>query len=106
MSITNLKGRKPQCLLPNEVYIGRNIYMGGWKLPKSKWANPFSVGKHEEEAKLLGVPVRQLVIEKYEKYIHASGLVNDIEELRGKDLACWCAPQACHGAVLLKLLNK
>jgi len=26
-------------------------------------------------------------------------------ELRGKDLACWCAPEPCHGDVLFELAN-
>jgi hypothetical protein len=26
-------------------------------------------------------------------------------ELRGMDSACWCAPLACHGDVLLRLAN-
>jgi hypothetical protein len=98
MSVVNLKGRKPKCLLPNEVYIGRAVHMGGWSLPSSKWKNPYSIGTHEEEA-------RQLVLEKYERYIHASSLIDDIEQLRGKDLACWCHPEPCHGDILLKLLN-
>ncbi len=30
-----------------------------------------------------------------------------LKELRGKNLACWCAPGApCHGDVLLKLANE
>jgi hypothetical protein len=28
------------------------------------------------------------------------------EELRGKDLVCWCAPQRCHADVLLKYANE
>jgi Domain of unknown function (DUF4326) len=32
-------------------------------------------------------------------------LINDIHELRGKDLACWCAPEACHGDLLRRLAN-
>jgi hypothetical protein len=28
-----------------------------------------------------------------------------LRELRGKDLVCWCAPDACHGDVLLVLAN-
>jgi len=30
----------------NYLYIGRAMYMRGWKLPKSKWANPFSVNQY------------------------------------------------------------
>lgn len=27
------------------------------------------------------------------------------EELKGKDLVCWCAPLACHADVLLEIAN-
>lgn len=29
----------------------------------------------------------------------------DIEALRGKNLGCWCKPEACHGDVLIELLE-
>ncbi|WP_245303774.1 DUF4326 domain-containing protein [Pseudorhodoplanes sinuspersici] len=32
-------------------------------------------------------------------------LVSQLHELEGKDLVCWCSPEACHGDVLLKLAN-
>jgi Domain of unknown function (DUF4326) len=28
-----------------------------------------------------------------------------LSELRGRDLICWCAPERCHGDVLLRLAN-
>ncbi|WP_433632638.1 DUF4326 domain-containing protein [Halomicrococcus sp. NG-SE-24] len=28
-----------------------------------------------------------------------------VEELRGKTLACWCTPKACHGDVILEYLR-
>lgn len=33
-------------------------------------------------------------------------LLNSLHELKGKTLACFCAPKACHGDVLLELANK
>jgi len=69
------------------VYIGR----------PSKWGNPYIIGKEGD---------RKTVIDLYEKWLYTSGRINDIEELRGKDLVCHCAPQACHGDVLIKLANK
>lgn len=27
------------------------------------------------------------------------------DELRGRDLVCWCAPLSCHGDVLVELAN-
>lgn len=38
---------------------------------------------------------------------HARWLLLDLDELTGKDLACWCAlDQPCHADVLLELANK
>ena len=32
---------------------------------------------------------------------------NDLNELKGKDLACWCKPgQKCHADVLIKLISE
>ena len=33
-------------------------------------------------------------------------LMTMVPELRGKDLVCWCAPEKCHGDVLLELANR
>ncbi len=79
---------------PADVYIGRfNRRRGRPIYPRSKWANPFKDGTREE------------VIEKYREHLRTSGLINQIEELRGKRLGCWCAPAPCHGEVLIELLN-
>jgi hypothetical protein len=43
MSVVNIKGRSNRDIKPDEVYIGRQINMGGWHLCKSKWCNPYSV---------------------------------------------------------------
>lgn len=69
-----------------DVYIGR----------PSKWGNPFEIGVDG---------TRSEVIAKYEKWILTSDLMNDLHELEGKVLGCWCYPKACHGDVLLKLAN-
>lgn len=71
-----------------DVYIGR----------PSVWGNPFVIGKDGTRAQ---------VIEKYRDYvIHNEVLMGRIGELRGKVLGCFCAPLACHGDVLVKLLEK
>ena len=97
--IVNLKGRKPQQLLPGEIYCGRPIHMGGWNLPGSKWANPFKVGRDcntTDECLLL-----------YANYIMRSPeLIQALPELRGLTLACWCTPNRCHCEVLLLLLSQ
>jgi len=70
-----------------DVYIGR----------PSKWGNPFSIGKDGN---------RSEVILKYRKYILGNQkLLNDLHELEGKVLGCWCKPKACHGDVIAELVN-
>lgn len=68
------------------VYIGR----------PTKWGNPFKAGVDGP---------RSVVIQKYRDYLFTSGLINDIHELQGCDLVCFCKPLACHGDVLLDLAN-
>ena len=71
-----------------DVYIGR----------PSKWGNPFKIGRDGN---------RQEVIAKYKKYILANKkLLQDIRELKGKTLGCWCHPKLCHGDVLCELVNE
>ncbi len=71
------------------VFIGR----------PSKWGNPFVIGRDG---------TREQVIEKYVKYIllNPSLYFAAKRELRGKDLVCFCAPEACHGDVLLEIANE
>jgi hypothetical protein len=67
-----------------DVYIGR----------PSKWGNPFILGRDGN---------RQQVIQKYEQYLlNNARLIQSVHELKGKRLACWCAPAPCHGDVLAR----
>lgn len=80
----------------DHVYIGRNMsfYVAG--AVASKWANPFS-------AKKFG---RKKCLELYREYILSNpALMNSLEELRGKTLGCWCAPEECHGDILISLVG-
>ena len=73
---------------PCEIFIGR----------PSKWGNPFIIGKDG---------TREEVINKYRKYITDSKeLMNDLQELKGKILGCYCKPKSCHGDILVELLEK
>lgn len=63
----------------------------------TKWGNPYKVGVDGN---------RNEVIEKYRNYLlNNKELLNDIEELRGKTLGCWCKPNACHGDVIKEILD-
>ena len=77
------------------VYIGRYIRFASFKT--SKWHNPYSVKKYG----------RDKSIEMYKEYIlNKPDLLNDLPELEGKILCCWCKPLPCHGDILVELLNK
>jgi len=93
---------------PYDIYIGR-----GGKNP-SKWANPYTHKDLNKTKAKYHVGSRKEAIEGYEKHLIESGLINDIEELRGKVLGCWCCNKPadgseknflCHGQVLAKYLN-
>lgn len=80
-----------------DVYIGR----------PSKWGNPFT-HKYGTKAEFI-MPTRKMAIMAYEEWItmgEGKHLLNDLHELKGKTLGCWCHPQACHGDVLIKLANQ
>jgi hypothetical protein len=69
------------------VYIGRG----------SKWGNPFRIGADGDRA---------AVIARHAAWLRDQhDLLRALDELRGKDLVCFCAPQACHGDLLLRLAN-
>lgn len=65
------------------VYIGRG----------SPWGNPFIIGQHG---------TREDVIRQFEEEILPT---LDVENLRGKDLVCFCSPKACHGDSIIKKAN-
>lgn len=80
--------KKRHAIPPDAVYVGR----------PSKWGNPFVINSANPRAK---------VIARYEAMLLDNPvLMNDLHELRGRDLVCWCAPSACHADVLLRLANK
>ena len=99
LNVRDLPGfadRKP-IIPPGAVYIG--YAMRWYRLPASRWRNPF-IGKLKE-----GIP-REEVIAEYRAWVcDQPHLMAAIPELRGRNLVCWCAPEPCHGDVLLRLAN-
>jgi hypothetical protein len=81
-----------------------------------KWGNPFKVGESYPiyEDDLCQILVGETGTLTPVEAVHAYrmdgprlGCFDDIEELRGKNLACWCPLDApCHADVLLELANK
>jgi hypothetical protein len=73
----------------NTVNIGR----------PSKFGNPFIIGKDGS---------RDDVCDKYKVYLFSNLILVQAvkEELKGKNLICWCSPLRCHGDLLLELANE
>lgn len=72
-----------------DVYIGRG----------SKWGNPFQM-KDRSDAE------RDRVCDEFEKYFWTTDLPNQLHELKGKKLGCFCKPKRCHGDFLADITNK
>ena len=70
------------------VYVGR----------PSKWGNPFRVGRDGNREEVIGL-FEAYAMKRLQKE------PDWLDELKGKDLVCWCFPEACHADVLLRLAN-
>jgi hypothetical protein len=81
-------------------YIGRAFNNGIWILNKSIFHNPFKLEKGASDKE------RNECIAKYKEYIlQQPKLLDQLHQLKGKQLACFCKPKACHGQVLIELLK-
>ena len=90
---------------PQNVYIGRRgvVFIDGMRYPKqdSIWANPYKIGKDGD---------RKEVINRYKNHINFLIESNQITKqqlfnLNGKTLGCWCKPDLCHGDILVQLIS-
>lgn len=101
--VVAIQRKNGQIIVGCDVYIGRQCYRGGWNLPKSPFANPFTVKKCGSVEK---------AVEKYEEYIRGrKDLLALLPQLKGKVLGCWCKKNnltsvPCHGDVLVKLIRE
>nr|WP_244980349.1 DUF4326 domain-containing protein [Bacillus wiedmannii] len=81
--------------VPYDVYIGRG----------SKWGNPFSHLLNTQA--IFKVDTREESIEMYRKWImQKPNLLEELHELKGKTLGCFCKPKPCHGDVLIELIDR
>lgn len=67
----------------------------------TSWGNPF----------LMVTPTtaeRNRVCDLFEKYATWRLTVEPhwLDDLRGQNLACWCAPKRCHAETLMRLANE
>jgi hypothetical protein len=67
------------------------------------WGNPFVLG-HDGD--------RDVVLARYREWVTTSDdlaavwVRENVHRLRGKTLGCWCAPNMCHGIILLEMANE
>lgn len=95
----------------------------GWRMPENTvtvarpgpWGNPFVVGKHGDAAYCVDLYKALLAgllrvgadpdikaLERTRQFV-----ADNVSELTGKNLACWCKPgKPCHADVLLKIANR
>lgn len=80
----------------------------GWKMPSNtvyvgrptKWGNPYQLCGDGS------VKSREALIYRYRGWLVNVGRIEQIGELRGKNLACFCPlDQPCHADVLLEIAN-
>lgn len=72
-----------------------------WIRRGTKFGNPYKMNEPHPDS---GLPMtRDDVCDLFEE----RSLPNlDVEELRGKTLVCFCAPERCHGHSIIKKLNQ
>jgi hypothetical protein len=96
---------------PRNVYVGRygRIFIKDPKTGEtaiyhykgSKWGNPFTVEEHG-----LAEALRRYKAHLYSVRPDGTRLVDQIEELRGKKLGCFCdQSQPCHAQILVDALK-
>jgi hypothetical protein len=82
---------------PNCVYVGRTPRWGD-----TKWGNyqpKIRSNATPAEHAAAGAAYRAWIVTQPDR-------MAELHELRGKDLACHCAPLPCHADVLLELANR
>jgi hypothetical protein len=106
---------------PSRIRLSRGK---GWRLPSNavnvarpgKWGNPFVVGKDGTREQCVGL-FYQLIrgfidlgggLSVDEQLAYHKRFNKSVGELRGKDLACWCAldGKPCHADILLAVANE
>lgn len=111
-------------MTPKRIQLSRQA---GWRMPpntvkvdrSTRWGNPFKLGMDAGEVSRIdainsedGLYTPEDVIEMYRWWLTEISRGQAVarlasQDLRGKNLACWCKPGAlCHADVLLEVANK
>jgi hypothetical protein len=75
------------------VYCGRAVFYKGKWLERSRYCNPYEIGRHG---------IRNQVCDRFEREVLP---LLDVSPLKGKILVCWCAPLRCHCDAILRKAN-
>jgi hypothetical protein len=96
---------KDWCEDKKNIYIGRKgiVFINKERYPKenSIFCNPYKIND---------VTDRTQVILKYKIYLlekikDDKVFRKEFYKLKNKKLGCWCKPEACHGDVIIEILN-
>ena len=90
MNLHHTKGQLPD----GAIYVGR----------PGIWGNPYKIGEYSKE--LYRKMTRDDVVLMFELQISEHLKVLAKKELKGFDLACWCAPAKCHAEVWIRIANE
>ena len=63
---------------------------------RTKWGNPFPMERESDRARVIA----DYRLDLWEKIKTGHFTLQELADLRGKRLACHCAPRPCHGDVL------
>lgn len=105
----------------------------GWRLPtgamcvdrSTRWGNPYRLSPKLQMLGPLGPEnewwddktpkddLHKILVERFEHWlssqvdVEAIWIMQNLNQLRGNDLACWCDPSlACHADVLIEIANR
>lgn len=99
--VVRLRRRGGDVVQDCDVYIGRRWTVGGWDLPQSEWANPYTVRQ-------VGSAAEAVRLYEHEHLARRPDLVAKVGSLKGLVLGCWCKNKPddpCHGDVLARLAD-
>jgi hypothetical protein len=103
-----LKGKcKDEELIKWAKETGRYLYIGkGSGYAKEGTSDWFNKPLADNKKKGIKTTNEEAVVLFREYILQEPKLLKRIPELKGKLLVCWCYPKACHGNVLIELLEK
>lgn len=95
-TVVKIRRSKGEVVQGCDVYVGRRQHQGGWNLEDSIYHNPYAVKKYglEESLRLYTLHLNTLI--RKDPNVWIQNLLN----LHGKVLGCWCKPSKCHGDIL------